>query len=113
MSPSCNRCITCHSQSGHQLRLAVHPAAPKTLPKGYLHMHHIRRLAVSIIALASATSTAAWGAELVGRAVLPAATFAPGPTSGQFITSANGVSVPFANKQPVQGLSGVAPGPVP
>jgi len=75
-------------------------------------MHSVRCLAISIVALAAVTSTAE-SAELVGRAVLPAATFAPGPTSGQFITSANGVSVPFANKQPVQGLSGVAPGPVP
>ncbi|HEX2761461.1 MAG TPA: hypothetical protein VHM27_13145, partial [Rhizomicrobium sp.] len=77
-------------------------------------MHRIRRLAVSVMALAAITSTTdAWGAELAGRAVLPAATFAPGPTFGQFITAANGVSVPFANKQPVQGLSGVVPGPVP
>ena len=75
-------------------------------------MHHIRRFAVSIIALAAVTSTAE-GAELAGRAVLPAATFAPGPTSGQFIAAANGISVPFANKQTVQGFSGVVPGPVP
>jgi hypothetical protein len=78
-------------------------------------MRQIRRLAVSIVALAAVTSvpSASWAAELVGRAVMPAATFAPGPTSGQFITPANGISVPFANKQPVQGLSGVMPGPVP
>ncbi len=50
---------------------------------------------------------------LAGRAVLPADTFAPGPTSGQFITgSTNGVSVPFVDKQSVQGFSGVIPGPV-
>jgi len=48
----------------------------------------------------------------VGRAVLPADTFAPGPTSGQFITSANGVGVPFVNEQTVLGFSGVVPGPV-
>ena len=41
-----------------------------------------------------------------------ASTFAPGQTSGQFITGANGVTVPFADKQPVQGFSGVIPGPV-
>jgi hypothetical protein len=79
-------------------------------------MRQTRRLAVSFIALAAVTSaatSASWAAELVGRAVLPAATFAPGPTSGQFITPANGISVPFANKQPVQGFSGVMPGPVP
>src|SRR5258708_17563729 len=47
---------------------------------------------------------------LVGRAVLPAATFAPGPTSGQHPGTApiNGQAVPFVNKQPVQGFSAVA-----
>ena len=44
---------------------------------------------------------------LNGFARLDAATFADGPTSGQFITGdTTGVSVPFANKQPVQGFSG-------
>lgn len=51
------------------------------------------------------------GGELVGRAVLPAATFSPGPTSGQFITSSNGVTVPFVAQQPVQGFSAVLFGP--
>ena len=74
-------------------------------------MLHIRSLAISVATFAAITSGAD-GAELAGRAVLPAATFAPGPTSGQFITTANGVAVPFVNKQPVQGLSGVVPGPV-
>lgn len=41
---------------------------------------------------------------LAGRAVLPADTFAPGPTSGQYIQGANGVSVPFRKRQPVQGF---------
>lgn len=46
---------------------------------------------------------------LIGRAVLPAATFAEGPTSGQQIGtgSINGQPVPFLNKQPVQGFSAV------
>jgi hypothetical protein len=49
--------------------------------------------------------------ELVGRAVLPAATFAPGPTSGQLITGeTNGQTVPFVAQQPVQGFSAVLPG---
>lgn len=43
---------------------------------------------------------------LTGFASLPAATFTPGPASGQFITSANGVSVPFP-AQTVQGFSGI------
>jgi len=47
---------------------------------------------------------------LTGRAVLPADTFAPGPTSGEFIAPANGRIPPFA-KQPVQGFSAVLKGP--
>lgn len=45
--------------------------------------------------------------KLIGRAVLPAATFAAGPTSGQQLGSApiNGQPVPFLNKQPIQGFS--------
>ena len=47
--------------------------------------------------------------QLVGRAVLPAATFAPGFTSGRQLgtTPINGQSVPFVDKQPVQGFSAV------
>ena len=46
---------------------------------------------------------------LIGRAVLPAATFSEGPTSGQYIGQGpiNGQEVPFINKQPVQGFSSV------
>ncbi len=67
-------------------------------------------LATPIIALAG--SFQANAVELVGRAVLPAKTFASGPTSGQFITgNTNGVTVPFVNAQPVQGISAVLPGP--
>jgi hypothetical protein len=44
--------------------------------------------------------------QLVGFASLPADTFAPGPTSGQFITAANGRVPPFAG-QPIQGFSSV------
>jgi glycerophosphoryl diester phosphodiesterase len=43
---------------------------------------------------------------LVGQAILPADTFAPGPVSGQFITAANGRTPPF-DSQPVQGFSAV------
>jgi hypothetical protein len=52
-------------------------------------------------------------ATLVGYAVLPATAVLPGPTSGQFIESANGVVVPFRGAQPVQGVSSVIPGPRP
>ncbi len=46
---------------------------------------------------------------LVARAVLPAASFSEGPTSGQYIGSGliNQQPVPFLNKQPVQGFSAV------
>jgi hypothetical protein len=40
-------------------------------------------------------------------ASLPADTFAPGPTSGQFIEPANGRIPPFEDAQPVQGISSV------
>ncbi|MES2682949.1 MAG: esterase-like activity of phytase family protein [Pseudomonadota bacterium] len=47
---------------------------------------------------------------LAGRAVLPAATFADGPKSGQYLggISFNGQAAPFA-RQPVQGFSAVLP----
>lgn len=57
-------------------------------------------------------ATSAAAAELVGFASLPADTFAPGPTSGQFVESANGRTLPLVNKQPVQGFSAVLPGPI-
>lgn len=50
-------------------------------------------------------------ATLTGWAVLPADTFAPGPTSGQFTSPANGRVPPYANAQPVQGFSAVLAGP--
>ena len=44
---------------------------------------------------------------LIGFASLPADTFSTGPTSGQFITAANGITPPFLNKQTVQGFSAI------
>ena len=51
--------------------------------------------------------------RLVGFARMPAATFADGPTSGQFANpNPYGTNVPpYAGKQPVQGFSAVLPGP--
>jgi hypothetical protein len=46
---------------------------------------------------------------LVGRAVLPAETLAPGPQSGAFATSANGITFPLAS-QGVLGFSAVIAG---
>jgi hypothetical protein len=64
------------------------------------------------------TTSAAWslgahaGSTLLGRAVLPADSFAPGPTSGQFVSgNTNGVATPFDARQPVQGFSAVLQGP--
>lgn len=49
---------------------------------------------------------------LQGRAILPADSFAAGPTSGAYIGGgANGRSAPFINKQPVQGFSAVLKNP--
>jgi hypothetical protein len=44
---------------------------------------------------------------LEGFASFAADTFAPGPTSGQFIAATNGRTPPFVDKQPVQGVSSV------
>ncbi len=73
----------------------------------------MRRTYLLTATLLATLAAPAGAVTLVGRAVLPADTFAPGPTSGQFITGANGISVPFVNAQPVQGFSGVIPGPLP
>jgi hypothetical protein len=74
-------------------------------------MHACLRPALLAVASVLALSAHA-GGELVGFASLSADTFAPGPTSGQFASSANGRTLPLLNKQPVQGFSGVLPGPV-
>jgi len=61
-------------------------------------------------AAGAAAPASAGGSTLVGRAVLPAATFAGGPASGQYIGAGpiNGQPVPFAH-QPVQGFSALLP----
>jgi hypothetical protein len=78
----------------------------------------MRRLTYILLvaALAAVTTTQAAAVApprpvLEARAILPADTFAPGPTSGQFIGAGpiNGVTVPFLDKQPVQGFSAVLP----
>jgi hypothetical protein len=79
-------------------------------------MHRRTRVAIaaaviSSAGLASATGTAATKPSILqGRAVLPAATFAPGPPSGTAIGGPviNGVPTPFAS-QPVQGFSAILP----
>ena len=66
---------------------------------------------VLILSVTLAPSSAQ-AVQLLGRAVLDAATFSPGATSGQQITgNTNGVTVPFVDKQPVQGFSALIAGP--
>lgn len=63
---------------------------------------------------AHAATTAPAANTLVGWAMMSAATFADGPTSGQF-ASPNPYGTyrqPYQDRQPVQGFSAVLPGPV-
>ncbi len=75
----------------------------------------VKRLQTAVatitVCVGSLLAEGANAAELLERAVLPAATFAPGPTSAQFTTGGNGIPTPFIDKQPVQGFSAVLPGP--
>ncbi|WP_051378424.1 esterase-like activity of phytase family protein [Derxia gummosa] len=88
-----------------------------------LHRPRLLRL-TTIAALVGASFVAACSSDddnnsvaditeptLAARAVLPAATFADGPKSAQYISGdSNGATVPFA-RQPVQGFSAVLPDP--
>jgi hypothetical protein len=77
----------------------------------FLHMVRRRTAVIAMIALSAVWSSAELTAApvLVGRAVLPADTFAPGPTSGTRIGLGpiNDREVPFDHQQPVQGASAV------
>lgn len=73
----------------------------------------VRHALTPLIASLLLTTGAAHAQMLIGWAQMPAATFADGPTSGQF-TAPNtyGTNVPpYVGKQPVQGFSGVLDGP--
>src|SRR5262245_49153924 len=73
-------------------------------------MTHTRMVVSAVVA--ALTATAAQATELTGFALMPANTFSPGPTSGQFAgPGAGGNSLPLLDKQPVQGLSAVLRGP--
>jgi hypothetical protein len=61
----------------------------------------------SLLILWTLAGTPAFAQTLESLAVLPADTFAVGPTSGQFIMPANGRTPPFVDRQPVQGVSSV------
>jgi hypothetical protein len=64
-----------------------------------------------VAAFAFACASAHAAPTLVGFAKLDANTFSDGPTSGQFVAPANGITPPFVRKQPVQGFSAVLDGP--
>lgn len=74
----------------------------------------MRQFLVLPIVLASLLAAGSAHAQvLTGFARMPAATYADGPTSGQFASpNAYGTNLPpFVNRQPVQGFSGVLQGP--
>ena len=75
-----------------------------------------RRLKASVALLtavgAAYFASPATATELIGFALMPANTFAEGPTSGQFAgPGAGGNALPLIDKQPVQGISAVLHGP--
>src|SRR5262245_62480311 len=74
---------------------------------------HVSKTSVTLFAaLSTAFLSTAAATELVGFALMPANTFAEGPTSGQFAgLGAGGNALPLVNKQPVQGISAVLAGP--
>ena len=74
----------------------------------------VRKLCLSLLTLflSAFFGSSVHAQTLEGFAKLRADTFAPGPTSGQFITgNTNGRIPPFVDKQPVQGVSSVLAGP--
>ena len=75
-------------------------------------LHCISMMAAAVSALSAGP---AWTAPLLsGWAIMPANTFAEGPTSGQFAgPGAGGNPLPLIDKQPVQGFSAVLNGPAP
>ncbi|MFO0828965.1 MAG: esterase-like activity of phytase family protein [Phycisphaerales bacterium] len=83
--------------------------SPKQCRNGTPTTSTNRGALVAALATCCVTTLAAGQQTLVGRAVLPAETFADGPTSGQFIGGpvVNGFATPFVNKQPVQGFSAI------
>ena len=72
----------------------------------------IARIALAAALACSLATPAHAAGTLTGWALMPADTFAPGPTSGQFVADANGRDLPLVDRQPVQGFSAVLPGPV-
>jgi hypothetical protein len=84
---------------------------PAGLPMDTNRFQKRAALAVTLAALFGASNALAASATLEGWALMPANTFADGPTSGQFASGAGGNPLPLTNKQPVQGFSAVLAGP--
>ncbi|KQV49220.1 hypothetical protein ASC95_16465 [Pelomonas sp. Root1217] len=68
-------------------------------------------VATAVLALLAASTAEAASAALEGWALMPANTFAEGPTTGQFASGAGGNPLPLLDKQSVQGFSAVLAGP--
>lgn len=76
------------------------------------HFCRLSTLALALgAALASPLAQAAAANTLTGWALMPANTFADGPTTGQFASGAGGNPLPLVNQQSVQGFSAVLGGP--
>jgi hypothetical protein len=76
-------------------------------------MKRLTLAAAAALSLVNASPAFAQAATLDGWALMPAATFSDGPTSGQFAftnTNSPANNPPFINQQPVQGFSGVLAG---
>lgn len=91
--------------------------APRTLPRTLALLAALACASAAVHAVAPDPKPGTPGTlvqpHLTGWALMPAATFSDGPTSGQFAaTNAYGTHVPpYAGRQPVQGFSGVLKGP--
>jgi hypothetical protein len=69
-----------------------------------------RKSILLLILLLFHTAAVSQAATLTAFAELPADTFMPGPTSGQFIVAINGRQPPFTDQQPIQGFSALIKG---
>src|SRR5262245_58474885 len=91
------------------------PCNDRPAQSAHTHQEETMRLAPYVLApiAASLFAVAAHAQVLTGWAIMPAATFADGPTSGPFIgPNPFGTNLPpYANRQPVQGFSAVLAGP--
>ena len=74
-------------------------------------LHKLSAIAATLAALCLHAEVRAASASLAGWALMPANTFATGPTTGQFATGAGGNPLPLLNQQSVQGFSAVLAGP--